>query len=422
MTEPSPPIVPHWTARQVVVGTLFVVTVLLAFWLLYQFRLVIFILFVAAFLGTAIRPAVDWLFRRNVPRSVGVIAIYLLMLLLIIGFVLLFVPLLVEQLTQISIDVPRYYFTIRENLMQSPSRIIQQIGFRLPMQLFSLMPEAATDEEAIDRVASFFAVSGVFVRGALATVTIFLLGFYWTLESERTLRSLVLFFPAARRERIRELIAEIESRVGGYIRGQALLSTSIFILALISYLLIGLQFPLVLAIIAGVMEVVPIFGPVLGAIPAILLALSQDPSKVILVIIATVVMQSLENYLLVPRIMKQSVGVNPIVTLLALAAFTSLLGLPGALLAVPIAAIIQLLLDRFVLQSENLEEMTPTGRDQISLLRYEAQDLALDVRKQLRQKEDLTDQDADRVEDDIEAIAANLDRILAELAENGVER
>jgi len=422
MTEPSPPIVPYWTARQVVVGTLFVVTVLLAFWLLYQFRLVIFILFVAAFLGTAIRPAVDWLFRRNVPRSVGVIAIYLLLLLLIIGFVLLFVPLLVEQLTQISIDVPRYYFTIRENLMQSPSRIIQQIGFRLPMQLFSLMPEAATDEEAIDRVASFFAVSGVFVRGALATVTIFLLGFYWTLESERTLRSLVLFFPAARRERIRELIAEIESRVGGYIRGQALLSTSIFILALISYLLIGLQFPLVLAIIAGVMEVVPIFGPVLGAIPAILLALSQDPSKVILVIIATVVMQSLENYLLVPRIMKQSVGVNPIVTLLALAAFTSLLGLPGALLAVPIAAIIQLLLDRFVLQSENLEEMTPTGRDQISLLRYEAQDLALDVRKQLRQKEDLTDQDADRVEDDIEAIAANLDRILAELAENGVER
>ena len=422
MTEPSPPIVPYWTARQVVVGTLFVVTVLLAFWLLYQFRLVIFILFVAAFLGTAIRPAVDWLFRRNVPRSVGVIAIYLLLLLLIIGFVLLFVPLLVEQLTQISIDVPRYYFTIRENLMQSPSRIIQQIGFRLPMQLFSLMPEAATDEEAIDRVASFFAVSGVFVRGALATVTIFLLGFYWTLESERTLRSLVLFFPAARRERIRELIAEIESRVGGYIRGQALLSTSIFILALISYLLIGLQFPLVLAIIAGVMEVVPIFGPVLGAIPAILLALSQDPSKVILVIIATVVMQSLENYLLVPRIMKQSVGVNPIVTLLALAAFTSLLGLPGALLAVPIAAIIQLLLDRFVLQSENLEEVIPTGRDQISLLRYEAQDLALDVRKQLRQKEDLTDQDADRVEDDIEAIAANLDRILAELAENGVER
>jgi predicted PurR-regulated permease PerM len=422
MTEPSPSIIPHWTARQVVVGTLFVVTVLMAFWLLYQFRLVIFILFVAAFLGIAIRPAVEWLHRRNIPRPVGIIAIYLLLLLLIIGFGLLFVPLLVEQLTQVSIHVPRYYFTFRDALVQSPSRLIQQIGFRLPTQIFSLMPEAATDEEALDRVGIFFTAAGVFVRGTLATITIFLLGFYWTLESERTVRSLLLFFPTARRERIRELIAEIESRVGGYIRGQVLLSTSIFILAFISYLLIGLQFPLVLAIIAGIMEVIPIFGPVLGAIPAILVALSQDPSKVILVIIATVVMQSLENYLLVPRIMKQSVGVNPIVTLLALAAFTSLLGLPGALLAVPVAAIIQLLLNRFVIQAENQEEVTLTGRDQVSLLRYEAQDLASDVRKQLRQKEDLTDQDVDRVEDDIEAIAAGLDRILAEMEDKGASQ
>ena len=421
MMEPSPSIVPHWTARQVVVGTLFVVMVLLAFWLLYEFRLVIFILFVAAFIGIAIRPAVEWLFRRNVPRPVGVIAIYLILLALIVGFVLLFVPLLVEQLTEISIDVPKYYFTFRDRLVQSPSRIIQQFGLRLPTQIFSLMPAEGSDEEAIDRVAGFFVVAGTFIRGTLATITIFLLGFYWTLESERTLRSLLLFFPSARRERIRELIAEIESRVGGYIRGQILLSTSIFVLALIAYLLIGIQFPLVLAIIAGVMEVVPIFGPALGAIPAILVALSQDPSKVILVVIATVVMQSLENYLLVPRIMRQSVGVNPIVTLLALAAFTSLLGLPGALLAVPIAAIIQLLLDRLVLQAEIQEEVTPAGRDQISRLRYEAQDLALDVRKQLRQKADLTGHEVDRVEDDIELIAADLDRILAELAENGTK-
>jgi hypothetical protein len=132
-------------------------------------------------------------------------------------------------------------------------------------------------------------------------------------------------------------------------------------------------------------------------------------------------MQAVENNLLVPRIMRQSVGVNPIVTLLALAAFTSLLGLPGALLAVPIAAIIQLLLNQFVLQAENQEEVAPAGRDQISLLRYEAQDLALDVRKQLRQKEDLTDQEVDRVEDDIEQIASDLDRILAELAGNGAQ-
>jgi predicted PurR-regulated permease PerM len=422
MDEPSSPIVPYWTARQVVVGTLFVVTVLLGFWLLYEFRLVIFILFVAAFLGTAIRPAVDWLFRRNIPRPVGVIAIYLLLLLFIAGFVILIFPLLAEQLAQISLDVPAYYQDLRTRLVQSPSRLSQQIGLRLPIQLFSLFPEAPTEEEAFDRVAASFTVVGVFLRGILIAGAIFLLGFYWTLESERTMRNLLLFFSPTRRERIRGLITEIESRLGGYIRGQVLLSLSIFILAAISYLLIGLQFPLVLAIIAGIMEVVPILGPVLGAIPAILVALSQDPTKVILVILATVVMQSLENYLLVPRIMKRSVGVNPIVTLLALAAFTSLLGLPGALLAVPIAAIIQLLLDRFVLQANNQEEVVPSGRDQVSLLRYEAQDLALDVRKQLRHKEDLTDEETDRFEDDIEAIAVDLDKILSVIDGEGAAR
>jgi predicted PurR-regulated permease PerM len=392
--------------------------VLFAFWLLYEFRLVIFILFVSMVLGTAIRPAVDWLFRRNIPRAAGVISIYLLLLALIAGFILLVVPLLAEQATQISLDLPEYYAGFRALLVQSPSRLLQQIGFQLPLQFNLLAAEAPTDEQALDMVARSFIVAGVVVRSVLAAAAILLLGFYWTLESERTIRSLLLFFSPPQRERFRELIAEIEAKLGGYIRGQIVLSLSIGILALISYLLIGLPYALVLAIIAGVMEAVPVFGPALGAIPAILVALSLDPSKVIWVIAATAVMQALENYLLVPRIMSRSVGVNPIVTLLALAAFVSLLGFPGALLAIPMAAIVQLVLDRFLLNKEYPEEQIPAGRDQLSVLRYEAQDLALDVRKQLRQKADLADGAADHVEDSIEAIVVDLDRILAQFDEN----
>jgi hypothetical protein len=141
------------------------------------------------------------------------------------------------------------------------------------------------------------------------------------------------------------------------------------------------------------------------------------------VIIATIVIQLTENTFLVPRIMNRSVGVNPIVTLLALAAFTSLLGLPGALLAVPMAAIIQLLLDRFVLTPDTVEAQAQEqiGRDQLSLLRYEAQDLAQDVRKQLRQKEDAADESTDEIEDTIETLASELDRILSQASQNGVQ-
>jgi hypothetical protein len=107
-----------------------------------------------------------------------------------------------------------------------------------------------------------------------------------------------------------------------------------------------LPYTLVLALIAGFMEMVPIFGPALGAIPALLAALSTDPSKAIWVLIATGLIQMMENIWLVPRVMKNSMGVNPIIILLSLVAFGSVFGFAGALLALPLAAIIQLIVDR----------------------------------------------------------------------------
>jgi hypothetical protein len=148
-------------------------------------------------------------------------------------------------------------------------------------------------------------------------------------------------------------------------------------------------------------------------VPAVLLALSLAPSKVLWVIVAAVAIQQLESSLLVPRVMDRTVGVNGLVTILSLVGFTSLLGLPGALLAIPMAAIIQLLLDRFVLGLDAIEQDAPDGRDYLSKLRYEAQELVRDVRKQIRHKEEEVSEHTDAVEDEIESIATDLDSILA---------
>jgi len=152
----------------------------------------------------------------------------------------------------------------------------------------------------------------------------------------------------------------------------------------------------------------------------LLVVLTSDPTKALWVVVATLLIQGLENYLLVPRVMKQSVGVNPLVILLALAAFTSLFGLAGALLAIPVAAILQLFVSRFVIPSSEDEIEAPEGRGQLSLLRYEAQDLAWDIRKQLREKETV-DGFPDETVDHLEAIANRLDEILslAEQKESG---
>jgi len=158
-------------------------------------------------------------------------------------------------------------------------------------------------------------------------------------------------------------------------------------------------------------------GPLLGAIPAALVALSIGPDKLIWVIVATAVIQQLENSLLVPRVMRKAVGVNPFVTLLALFAFSTLFGIAGALMAIPLAAIIQLVLDRFVFHPVTTESDVSAGRDYASRLRYDAQDLAQDLRKQARLKKrgsDLRVKQIDQMMDEIETITTDLDALLAQ--------
>jgi hypothetical protein len=186
-------------------------------------------------------------------------------------------------------------------------------------------------------------------------------------------------------------------------------------MALIAYLLIGLPNALVLALVAGILEAVPMIGPLLGAVPAAFVALSLGPDKLIWVIVATTVIQQLENSLLVPRVMDKAVGVNPFVTLLAFFAFSSFFGMAGALMAIPMAAIIQLVLNHFVFHPTTTEPEVSTGRDYASRLRYEAQNLADDLRKQARLKKrgsDLRVKQIDQVMDEIETITTDLGALL----------
>ncbi len=412
-SEPQP--VPEWSTRQVVYATLFVALVLVSFAMLYRFSGVVFILLIAIVLGTAIRPVVDWLGRGGFSRTSGVILIYLLLFVVAVGLIVLVLPIIVEQGTAILADIPVYLGDLRNYLFRSPSRIVQQIALQLPARLSLLKPETqAVSGETLNQVAQFFDTTNLFLRGVLSLAAVFLLGFYWTKESDRIIRNLLLWVPPVNRIRVRELIAEIEEVLGRFIFGQSLLCLAIGLLSLIAYVTIGLPYALVLAVIAGILEAVPIFGPILGAIPALLIALSIDPSKAIWVIGATLIIQGLENYLLVPGIMKRSMGLNAMVTLLAIATLTSLLGLAGALLAIPLAAIIQLFLNRLVISPDSTNLQPPMGRDQVSVLRYEAQNLARDVRSQLRQNE-AVDGTTEEIVYGLEAMVMDLDRVLAEI-------
>jgi predicted PurR-regulated permease PerM len=406
-----------WTFQRVVWATLVLISVILGFWLLYRFNQVVFIFFITIVIGTVIRPAVAWLHQRGLPKIGGVILIYILLLILLVSFLLLLFPLIIEQSTTIAAAVPGYYQGLREWMVNYPNQLIVRLSEFLPAALPSLKPVLQTGQEVMASAEQALSYITLAAKVIFIAIVILFLAFYWTLDGPRTIRSFLLLIPQDRRESISELISAMETKVGFYIAGQGVLCLIIGIMAFIAYLLIGLPNALVLALVAGIMEAVPMIGPLLGAIPAALVALSIAPDKLIWVIVATVIIQQLENSLLVPRVMRRAVGVNPFVSLLAIFAFSSLFGIAGALMAIPMAAIIQLLLDRFVFHPTTMEPEVSTGRDQASRLRYEAQDLAQDLRKQARLTKggsDLRVRQIDQVMDEIETITTDLDALLAQ--------
>jgi len=413
----NPPSQPYdWSFRRVVWATLVLISVILGFWLLYRFNQVVFILFIAIVIGTVIRPAVAWLYQRGLPRIAGVILVYLLLFLLLAGFLLLLFPLISEQSTTIAATMPGYYQNLRGWLANNPNQILVGLSEFLPATLPNLKPVQQTGQELMASAGQVAGYLRSLAKLIFLAIVILVLAFYWTLDGPRIIQSFLLLLPQGQRESIRDLFSAMESRVGFYIVGQGILCLVIGIMALLAYRLIGLPNALVLALIAGVLEAVPMIGPLLGAIPAGLVALSIAPDKLIWVIVATVIIQQLENSLLVPRVMSKAVGVNPFVTLLALFAFSSLFGLAGALMAIPMAAMIQLALNHFVFQTATVEMEVSEGRDYASRLRYEAQDLIQDLRKQARLQKrgsDLTVKQLEQVMDEIETIATNLDALLA---------
>lgn len=404
-----------WTTSQVVFATIFVVCVFLAFWLLFRLRGVLFLLFVAIVIGTAIRPGVDWLRRRGISRRLGIILIYVLIAGLITGFLALTLPLIAEQTTQVSQNFSQYYHDIREELVNSGNRLLQNIGWRIPSQLNFFVDRDPTTEEMFDQVTQTFFYTNLVVKGVLSIFAVFLLAYYWTQESNLIVRTVLRFIPPSRKDDAREFIDLAETRIGGYIRGQGILSLAVGLAAFISYGLIGLPFALVLSIIAGLMEMIPVFGPALGAIPALLVAVSVNPGKAIWVLVATGLIQLVENAWLVPRIMNNAMGVNPIIIMLSLVAFGSVFGFPGALLAIPLAALIQLVVDRIARSSD--EEKNRTQEDQIGVqsLIEEHQKLLQMIHAASQNGNSFPTEISEPVQMEINSIARELDELLQQL-------
>ncbi|MGB8644817.1 MAG: AI-2E family transporter [Anaerolineae bacterium] len=379
---------------------------------------VLILVFMALVITATLRPMVFALQRRGIPKALALVLIYLGILAVFAGLFVLVIPALIDQGGALGRSLPQVYASLVASLENNPNDAIRTLPQRLPTG-----DQLASQLQGMSSTVLTGALGiGIGVIAFLTQMlSIVVLSIYLTLGQSRLERFWLSLAPAARRPELLAIWREIEGRLGGYVRGELLLMISIGVLSSLGYLVIGLPYPLALGALAGLLEFVPMLGPTLGSIPAILVALSISPQAALLVVGYSVVLQMTENNLLVPRLMGRSVGVSPVVVILAVFAFSSLLGITGAFLAIPLAAILQVLMDHLVVHAGlGTEEPAGAATNIISTMRAQIRRLRAEGLQRLRTgpgRITLSTGDRDDVDSQVDHLLSKADHTLTEAAQ-----
>jgi predicted PurR-regulated permease PerM len=198
------------------------------------------------------------------------------------------------------------------------------------------------------------------VGGVFTIFSILIVAFYWMTEKAIIKRLLLGLVPLDKRDEAHAIWDEIEEKLGGWTRGQAILCLAIGLASGIAYYFLGLQFWLALAIFAGITELIPFIGPFLGGAAAFIIALTDSWQKALAVVVIVFLIQQLEGAVLVPRVMKNAVGLSPLAVVLAVIVGGALMGILGAVIAIPVAAAVQVLVSHLIAQRVgDVEVITP---------------------------------------------------------------
>ena len=351
---------PSMTPARVMVNTAAVLFVIGLAWLLIQVRTIIVILILGILLAAAIEPLVNRLRRRGFGRGQAILFVYAGILLTLIVGLYLVVPPLSTQATALIESILEILENLQTQAITSNNDFIQSSGYRTLIRIEGAYNEFRDNPSIEGRTAVGWFTS---VVGFLfTTITVMILAFYWLTEKAIIKRLILGLFPLRHRDRAHSLWDQIERRLGGWTRGQLVLMATIGVLSTIAYFLMDLEFWLPLGIFAGLTEVVPFFGPFIGGGAAVVVALTISWQKALLVLAFVVVLQQLEGAVLVPRVMRNAVGMSPLTVVVAVLIGGVVLGPIGSILAIPVGAACQVLLQDLLRQRQDgLEGSEPAA-------------------------------------------------------------
>lgn len=316
-------------------------------WFLYGIRSVLAILLAALVFSSAFNPWVDRMQRRGVPRLLAILVIFVLFFAVVSLIIVLFIPALVREVRDLASSFP----TLFDRLSESKS-FSQFLGN--PDVVEGVKKSLQSIDQALVKVTGpvFSGLASIF-GGLFSFLGVVVLTFYLSLEENGIRKFLTSVVPARFQPYLTRLLNRIQERMGAWLRGQLLLSLIIGGLSFIALLILDVKYALLLALIAGFTEAIPIAGPIIGAVPAVFFALTDSPLKALAVAVVYLVIQQLENNLIVPRVMSRATGLNPIVVILIMLIGAKVAGVVGVILAVPVAIIINAFLQDFLEERED---------------------------------------------------------------------
>lgn len=295
-------------------------------WLAMQIKAIIFMTFIAYIISVGLNKGIDKLENKlKLRRILGVLIIYVLFIALLSLFISFIFPPLIRELsiflTSIQLPAVQDEFKNFEVNFGSIKGLLDTFG---------------------TSITTAFTIIGSTFSGAFVAITTMVISLYFSLEKPKIIDSLAEFFSKNRVEEIKEFFHEVDNQLGNWIRGEMILMSIIGLMTFLGLIILQVPYALPLAIIAGLLEIVPNIGPIFSAVPAITIAfLTFGWPAAIAVTVLYLIVQQLENNLIVPKIMKTSVNINPLVSILGILIGAKLFGVVGALLAVPIFIVLR---------------------------------------------------------------------------------
>lgn len=309
-----------------------IVGVLLLILFLYLIRDIIAVVLIAIIIVTALSPMVTKLHKFKIPRALSVISFYVFFFGTLGVLMYSIVPQLADQIKEIAKDMPKFIEQFNQFFGQVPQH--EEIALAMQEGLKGFAENLTSSAGNI--FAPLFSVFG----GLVTFFIILILTLYMSVAEDDIKTFFQSIFPKKYEAKVEKNIEKVQAKIGDWLRGEFVLMFAVGVLSFIGLWLLGVEFALTLAVIAGILELIPFLGPAIAAVPAAFIGFTQSPFLGFAVILLYVIIQQFENHVLVPKVMEKTTGISPVVVVLAILIGAKLFGFLGILLAVPVAVIL----------------------------------------------------------------------------------